>query len=842
MAQNRSGRASADTGAVWSAIGAGALVAVLVTIGGYAGLFDPIEGWLWDRRFAWTASSAVEPTDAIVHVDIDDQALEVAGRWPWNRVDMAHAIDAIDRAGARTIVLDLIFAHPQEPRLLPSSTDIRDGARGSGVGIDDDARFAEAIARAGNVLLATAAGVDPEDETRTIFERPVEVLSAASAGSGFVEAGLDGKDAFIRRVRPATEIDGERVLQFGLRAAAHYIGIDPERVRVEGSVLRLGEDGYDLADGQMIIPWRPRTAEEVRAREEEAARGGRPFVSVDGKPAEWQLIHDRISITECVLVGRALARFERDRARAMAIINGSVPSSPPTADEIAETDDGAEWLLEDYAAEGLSAAGARLESALTKASGDDRVALFQELEMVRALEAWPDLRDFESSTAMAPVRTNIELLRERLDDKLVFIGWTAKGSLADFYPTAMGGRTPGVMVHSAIANGVLTDRWFARAPHWADALVALGLGLVTALVSGTLLPTRGWIAALGLVSAYALLNIYGLFGQQEVLLALGTPALAATGAWAASTLARAIEERKAKARVTKQFRSRVSAQLVDFLQDNPGTMNMAGEERELTMMFTDLAGFTSLSERLGGAQTVSVLNRCLGALTDIQLERRAYVNKFLGDGVMSFWGAPVEDDLQADHAVDAMLGCYEALARINADHAKEGLPPLGMRAGVATGNVIVGDCGAPPKLNDYTVIGDAVNLAARLESANKLMGTSALIAGRTYELLTDSARGAHTWRHLGSLRVVGQTADIPIHELVVPGNDMSDAEISAWVERTHEAVELFRAGEIEGSLEHWEHLSQQPRGRAGAVLYAEACGRILRGEEEHCGSLVLRSK
>ena len=148
---------------------------------------------------------------------------------------------------------------------------------------------------------------------------------------------------------------------------------------------------------------------------------------------------------------------------------------------------------------------------------------------------------------------------------------------------------------------------------------------------------------------------------------------------------------------------------------------MAGQCREVSILFADLAGFTTASERMGPEATVALLNRCMRDLTEQLTEHSAYVNKFLGDGLLAFWSAFGEQEDQADLACSAALACGRVIDAINADRPND--PPLRARVGVATGEAIVGDCGAPPKLNDYTVIGDTANLAARLESANKQFGT-----------------------------------------------------------------------------------------------------------------------
>jgi adenylate cyclase len=323
---------------------------------------------------------------------------------------------------------------------------------------------------------------------------------------------------------------------------------------------------------------------------------------------------------------------------------------------------------------------------------------------------------------------------------------------------------------------------------------------------------------------------------------MAAPLIALGASWAGGTTVRAVQERREKAAVRRQFAARVSGQLVEYLEENPNLINMEGEERELTMLFTDFAGFTAISERLEGPQTVAILNRFLRAITDVLLEHDAYVNKFMGDGAMAFWGAPMASDRHATDACLATVDCFAELDRQNVSPEHGDLPPIGMRAGIATGRVIVGDCGAPPRLNDYTVIGDAVNLAARLESANKQMGTRALVTRRTYDMIAPEARDRILWRPLGQLRVVGQATPNEILEMVCRKDaGWCDDSVRDWVKRTEDAVAAFAAGEIERAMGLWQDLVVAERGSSGALLYVERCAELLESGAEDW-VLPLRSK
>lgn len=793
------------------------MITAVVAIGEGVGQFGALEGFLLDERMRHGHWFSPPVSDDIVHVDIDDSALEEVGEWPWKREKVAMVIDALRKAGAKTVVLDVLFLGPQDRRFERNE-------RGEFYIVEDDRILGEAIERMGGVFVGTnVRGAEARDvelaEARgeslevgdRVVERPIAPVFETAAGTGVVNPGESS--GYIRNVKIAETVGGERLLQLGLVGVAHFLGLGADDIEVTEDRCVVGGREFALTDGRAIVPWRPR----VRSKSDEDKL--------------WFTMHGHVSI-------KGLVKLEMTRRQLREVVGGLTAGAPlerdVTFEDIAAAEETVAFLMEGYEGRGVDEVIADLEGAYEReptAEGLDELNL---LEKVRALGVLKG--EFEKIARIEAEQ------REILEGRLVFVGWTATGSIADFYPTAMGIKTPGVCVHAAVANGILTGHWVARVPRWMDILVTLLAGLSATLVASVLAPSRGWIAALVLTAAYAALNVWIVFDRMDTVLALAGPVVAAVGSWATCTTIRAIQERREKAMVRRQFRARVSAQLVDFLAERPDQLNMEGEERELTIAFTDFVGFTSISEQLEGRQTVAILNRYLRAMTDVLLDHSAYVNKFLGDGIMCFWGAPAIDPKHASKACLSVLDCVNTLEMLNEAPEYEGLPKLGMRVGISTGNVIVGDCGAPPRLNDYTVIGDAVNLAARLESANKLLGTQALVTQRTIDLMDEEDRELILWRPIGKIRVVGQTKPVEIKELVSRRDDpeLTD-EIREWVKQTERAVELFEAGELAASLEIWQELVLFDRGSAGALAYVERCSELMESERKDF-FLPLRSK
>ena len=339
------------------------------------------------------------------------------------------------------------------------------------------------------------------------------------------------------------------------------------------------------------------------------------------------------------------------------------------------------------------------------------------------------------------------------------MGWNAAGNLGDFYPTALDDRTPGVVVHAAVANSILTGYVVVPAPPWTGVIATLVLGLLAALGATRVGPRLSFLFALLLALLYAGFNMLVLFDRLHVAAAFVTPITSTFLAWGMSTAVRAVRDQRDKAQLRRQFGARVSPQLFEYLVEHPGVVDLAGEEREVTCFFSDLAGFTELSEALTSRRTVGLLNRYMAAMNEVLTQHDAYVNKFLGDGIMAIWGAFATDTPHAERACRAALGCAARLTELAKD---PDLAELSMRIGIATGVVTIGDCGAPPDLRDYTVIGDSANLAARLESANKQFGTKILVNARTRELASDQIIS----RPLGTITVVGQKKPTDVHEVL----------------------------------------------------------------------------
>ena len=340
---------------------------------------------------------------------------------------------------------------------------------------------------------------------------------------------------------------------------------------------------------------------------------------------------------------------------------------------------------------------------------------------------------------------------------IVFVGTTAPG-LHDVFSVPMEGKMPGMQVHASALDNLLSGRFLAPAPGWAAALVLLACALAAALAVTVLGVWRG-LAAGGLVLAALIGGSVLLFGAGTWLQV--TPpflavALAAFGGVAYQYLVEDREKRKVK----QLFSRYVSRDVCEQLMADPSRARLGGSRREMTVLFSDIRGFTTFSEAGQPEQIVQQLNEYFTRMVDVVFAHRGTLDKFVGDAVMALFGAPLDDPDHAEHAVQAARAMLRELEALNRGWSAEGRPTLAIGVGINTGEMVAGNIGSE-SIMSYTVIGDAVNLASRLESLNKQHGTAIIVSEATRARL----KGDYHVRALGEAVVKGKTKAVPIFEI-----------------------------------------------------------------------------
>jgi adenylate cyclase len=383
-------------------------------------------------------------------------------------------------------------------------------------------------------------------------------------------------------------------------------------------------------------------------------------------------------------------------------------------------------------------------------------------------------------------------------NKIVLVGRSARTatelsrSQADLFNspfgTAGGERLfPGVELQATLVDNYLTGGGLRSVPEgWTLALVAL---LVPLLMWGNRrLHPAGAAAMAGLVVVAIVAASWWLFARFQLWWPPLLPASAAAAIYGAAALAGYAFVRRRARQTRAMFAQYVPPSVVSRLIAQPELMRLGGEAREVTLMFTDLANFTTLSEQLSAEQTVELLTAYFNAMTPIVHATGGTVDKFIGDAVMAFWGAPLADAQHAEHALQAAVAMQEAMQPLAANLRARGLPAVHMRIGLHTGRAVVGNVGSEQRFS-YTAIGDAVNLAARLEGANKAFGTHILLSDATAAQLPPTI----ALRALDDVVVKGRSEPVRVF---TPCDDAAVREASLA------ALQAFHARDWDGAAAH----------------------------------------
>lgn len=651
------------------------LAAIVIVLGlGATGTLDLPEMWLYDWRMRWAAHPESLSKD-IVLVEIDDGSLQVleplVGRWPWPRAVHGMLVDYLARGNPKSIVIDVGFWEKErEGRYTFLGEEI--------TGEQSDRAFAEAVQRAGNVIvLADAAnqGQYPIDENgkpltrpwsappyrlgeavqeRALIQPPYEQLMASAAGLGSNFLALD-EGGSVRRIEPFIR-QGDRYLpSLGMAAALHALTVKPEEVALEGDDLRIRDRRVPLV--------------ATRARGDDGVWRSYPAMMINyGAPPT---------------------------------IRGERPYKSYSVSEL------------------LRSHGQMLEGAR------------------------PDVDPAE------------------FRNKIVFVGTSAAG-LHDVFQTPFGeGVMPGIQLHATVTDSVLSNRFIRKAPEvyriLAVVLSAVAIGLMAAFLSFNV----GSAITVAIALGWSWLAVAAF--RDGLWLNLFQPVLGMAVALFGATTYRYFVEDREKRKVKKLFGRYVSKDVYNQLLEHPDRAELGGKRREMSVLFSDIRGFTTVTEKGNPEELVAQLNEYFSKMVEVVFRHQGTVDKFVGDMVMALFGAPLDDPHHAEHAATAAVDMVRELGELNRKWAAEGRAQLDIGVGINSGDMIAGNIGSS-SIMSYTVIGDNVNLGSRLESLNKDYKTRIIISDATRARLT----GAYDIRPLGDVVVKGKTKPVAIFELKVP--------------------------------------------------------------------------
>jgi adenylate cyclase len=411
-------------------------------------------------------------------------------------------------------------------------------------------------------------------------------------------------------------------------------------------------------------------------------------------------------------------------------------------------------------------------------------------------------------------QTRDEKFFEQFKGKVCIIGPTIR-SQGDYFPMPVSKNAPGFSVHANVFEMFAHHRSTTAAPDWVQWLL---LVFFTALVgwSSHRQSIRGGIVVLFLVvTAWFVFGIVS-FVAFQTWFHLVAPVVSLLTCFGISISFRAATEGKQRKSIADMFGKYVDSGVVRELIDNPESFKLGGEKRELTLLFSDIKSFSSISEKLSDEVLVRLMNFYFTEMTNIIVKHRGTVDKYIGDAIMAFWGAPLVDPDAAYRATMAALEMQRRLDRLQPQFVKLSGMEIHQRVGVNTGICTVGNMGSERKVN-YTAIGDAVNIASRLEGVNKQYGTALLVSEMTYQKVSKQFHA----REIDTVQVVGKNEPVKIYEILDPIEHPLSEQRQNFLQVYAEALNAYHQRNWDDGIGYFEHaLSYWPEDQVSS-LYIE---------------------
>jgi adenylate cyclase len=411
---------------------------------------------------------------------------------------------------------------------------------------------------------------------------------------------------------------------------------------------------------------------------------------------------------------------------------------------------------------------------------------------------------------------NGRISSDKLKGKIVLVGATAIG-IYDLRVTPFSTVYPGVEIHATVIDNILHQNFLIHSDwiKFLDVCVIIASGLIMGFVVPRVKAVAGIGLSLALIGAFILANA-AIFIRYNVWMNLIYPLLTMMTIYLGITVYRYVTEEREKKKVRGAFQYYLTASVVNEILKDPSKLKLGGDKKNLSVMFSDIRGFTSISEKLTPEQLVLLLNEYLTAMTDVVFKYDGLLDKYIGDAIMAVFGAPLD---QPDHALRACRTAIEMMSelrRLREKWAAEGRPDVNIGVGINTGDMVVGNMGSQMRF-DYTVMGDSVNLASRLEGTNKEYGTNIIISEFTHEIIKDEL----FCRELDAVRVKGKKLPVRIFELL--GDQKDATQWQEFVGRFEAGLAKYRAGFWDDAIVAFRSVLEVRPADFPTLLYIDRC-------------------
>jgi adenylate cyclase len=814
------------------------------------GVYEQIEQKLYDMRCR--IKPAIKQWNNLVFLDIDDASLVNAGEYPWPRSHYANGITLLAEKGVRSTVFDIQFMDPS-PRLTNSEllSTLRAKAQSrqrisaeelDGVALDNDALFIRAIKSSSKTIIPYSflkdvvhdaedpaakkrndamklfvrkASIplpkDKKDDFAACVERdrqsiaiPIQGIIDAAQHFGYVDSDLDD-DGVARRVRLVRVFDGHIYFSMALTVIMDLCGVKKEDV--------------SIVPGRHIVlkgAVNPATGEK-----------GDITIPVDDAC--------RIYIN---WAGDFLGSFRHVSFYSLLEYNSLKDDIHQYLDQ-AEIESGSTKRTELYGARAdlyaqFDAVSDLSKKAVLRKKIEELNPQIEKIEdgyVMKLIERTYELREKEKKVRTEKsdelkqtenILSAIKLVRsvDGLKDSVCVVGLVAVGT-QDFGVTPVSTTEyPMVGSYPNVINTILQKDFIQPVGIVVNIIIIL---ICACLVSFVIFRQNAKMSIVLMIASIAAINaivicafVFGRIwvGQLGTNLAIIIPSVSIIGV-------KFLSEESQKRFIKQAFGYYLSKQVIDEIIKNPESLQLGGEERAITIFFSDVKGFTAISEKLSPQELVQLLNEYLSEMTDIILSHNGTVDKFIGDAIMAFYGAPHHFPNHAYEACIAAIEMQTLLKDLRKRWKKRGLDEIYARFGINTGEAVIGNMGSRNKMN-YTAMGDSVNLASRLEGANKYYGTFSMISDSTYAQVKNDVEV----RYLDKIRVVGKEQPIEIFELVCKKGGLTAAQ-KEILEIYNRGITLFCDREWEKARQVFRSALKIHKEDGPSATYVERCSEYI---------------
>ena len=404
-------------------------------------------------------------------------------------------------------------------------------------------------------------------------------------------------------------------------------------------------------------------------------------------------------------------------------------------------------------------------------------------------------------------------------DKIVLVGATAVG-IYDLRVTPFSSTFPGVEIHATVIDNILHQNFLIHSSliRFFDICAIIIFGLIIGLLIPRLRPVTGMIVAFVMIAAFVVMNFFAFF-KFNTWLNLVYPVLTMATIYLGITIYHYFKEEREKKKIRGAFQYYLTASVINEMLKDPDKLKLGGDKKDLTVLFSDIRGFTTISEKLTPEELVKLLNEYLTTMTNQVFQYEGLLDKYMGDAIMAVFGAPLDQPDHARRACLTALAMMKELHKLQEKWRAEGRPAFDIGVGVNSGDMVVGNMGSEMRF-DYTVMGDMVNLGSRLEGINKEYGTNIIISEFTYEKVKD----AMCCRELDGVRVKGKLKPVNIYELL--GEKKDEAAFKDLLEGFARGLALYREAKWDEAIAAFEGVLASRPSDYPSKMYIERCKNL----------------